>query len=156
MYTTALGPHFGLFLPALMGNASGEQLFWWLPKTLRLEIIGSYCQTELGHGSNVRGLQTTATFDATTQEFILETPTLQSMKWWPSNLGKTATHCTIYAQLIIDDVEYGVHVFFLQVRDEHHTPLPGIEVGETGECILCTVALCTNSAHDLTCPPHLL
>ena len=38
----------------------------------------------------------------------------------------------LYAQLIIDDVEYGVHVFFLQVRDEHHAPLPGIEVGETG------------------------
>ena len=132
MYTTALGPHFGLFLPALMGNASGEQLMWWLPKAITLQMVGSYAQTELGHGSNVRGLQTTATYDRETQHFVLDTPTLQSMKWWPSNLGKTATHCTIYAQLVIDDVEYGVHVFFLQVRDEHHLPLPGIEVGEVG------------------------
>lgn len=27
------------------------------------EYIGCYAQTELGHGSNVRGLETTATWD---------------------------------------------------------------------------------------------
>lgn len=42
----------------------------------------------IGHGSNVRGLQTTATFDKKTQEFVLNTPTLRSIKWWISNLGK--------------------------------------------------------------------
>ena len=89
-------------------------------------------QTELGHGSNVRGLQTTATYDKTTQEFILHSPTLRAIKWWPGGLGKTATHCAIYAQLIIDGREYGFHVFFLQLRDENHNPLPGIELGEIG------------------------
>lgn len=41
-----------------------------------------------GHGSNVRGLQTIAEYDKSTQEFILNTPTLQSIKWWPGTLGK--------------------------------------------------------------------
>jgi acyl-CoA oxidase len=86
----------------------------------------------LGHGSNVRGLQTTATYDKNTQEFVVHTPTLQSIKWWPGTLGKIATHAVVYAQLIIDGKEYGVHVFFMQIRDENHRPLPGIELGDLG------------------------
>ena len=62
-----------------------------------MQITGAYAQTELGHGSNVRGLQTTATYDARTEEWILDTPTLAAMKWWPSNLVM-ATHCVLYAQ----------------------------------------------------------
>lgn len=40
-------------------------------------------QTELGHGTFIRGLETTATYDPNTKEFILNTPTLTSYKWWP-------------------------------------------------------------------------
>lgn len=28
--------------------------------------------------------------------------------------------------------EYGVHIFFLQLRDEEHRMLPGIEAGDLG------------------------
>jgi acyl-CoA oxidase len=34
-----------------------------MPKVLNLDILGCYAQTEIGHGSNVAGLETTATFD---------------------------------------------------------------------------------------------
>jgi acyl-CoA oxidase len=34
---------------------------------MKFEITGSYAQTELGHGSNVRGLMTTAVYDKNTQ-----------------------------------------------------------------------------------------
>lgn len=132
MIPGSIGNHHGLFLPTIMGMASDDQRNIWLPRTLTLKMIGCYCQTELGHGSNVRGLRTTATYDKNTQEFILDTPTLQSMKWWPGALGKVATHAAVYAQLIIDGKEYGVHVFMLQIRDENHRPLPGIELGDLG------------------------
>ena len=46
-------------------------------------IFGTYIQTELGHGTFVRGLETTATYDKTTQEFIIDSPTLTSIKYWP-------------------------------------------------------------------------
>ncbi len=35
-------------------------------------IFGTYIQTELGHGTYLRGLETTATYDWRTQEFIID------------------------------------------------------------------------------------
>lgn len=46
-------------------------------------FIGTYIQTEIGHGTFVRGLETTATFDRHTQEFVIHSPTLTSIKFWP-------------------------------------------------------------------------
>lgn len=131
-FSGSLMNHYGLFLPTLEVHCSDEQKEWWATKARRFEIAGAYAQTELGHGSNVRGLQTIAEFDKNTQEFVLNTPTLQSMKWWPGTLGKVATHALVYAQLIIDGKEYGVHSFMVQIRDENHKPLAGIELGDLG------------------------
>mgnify|MGYP003767702083 FL=1 len=41
-----------------------QQRAKWEPLTRKGVILGSYAQTELGHGSDVVGLETTATFDA--------------------------------------------------------------------------------------------
>jgi acyl-CoA oxidase len=35
-------------------------------------ILGTYIQTELGHGTYLRGLETTATYDKHTQEFVID------------------------------------------------------------------------------------
>lgn len=130
--TGALSNSHSIFLQTIYGQGSQEQVDFWGPKSLSFEICGSYAQTELGHGSNVRGLQTTAEYDKNTEEFILNTPTLQSIKWWPGCLGKVATHVVLYAQLLIDGKEYGLNVFMLQIRDENHLPLPGIRLGDLG------------------------
>lgn len=34
-------------------------------------------------GTHLRGLETTATYDPATQEFVLNSPTVSSIKWWP-------------------------------------------------------------------------
>ena len=73
-----------------------------------MKILGTYAQTELGHGSNVAGLETTATFDKATDEFIINTPTISASKFWPGDLGLLTTHAVVYAQLIIDGKRYGV------------------------------------------------
>lgn len=39
-----------MFIPALMGLATEDQQAKWLPDALEMKIIGSYAQTELGHG----------------------------------------------------------------------------------------------------------
>jgi hypothetical protein len=36
----------------------------------------SYAQTELGHGSNLAGLETTATLDKSTDEWVIHSPHL--------------------------------------------------------------------------------
>ena len=36
-------------------------------------------------GSNVRGLETTATYDKETKEFVIHSPSLSACKWWPGN-----------------------------------------------------------------------
>jgi len=128
----ALNNSHGIFAGTIAGQGNAEQQKYWLPKIWNFEITGSYAQTELGHGSNVRGLLTTAEYDKNTDEFVLNTPTLRAMKWWPGCLGKVATHVVLYAQSIVDGKEYGVDVFVLQIRDENHLPLPGIRLGDLG------------------------
>jgi len=75
-----------MFQNALQNQASEEQKEKWLPQVYAGEIIGTYAQTELGHGTFLRGLETTAVFDRERDEFILHSPTLTSMKWWPGGM----------------------------------------------------------------------
>jgi len=125
--------HWGMFIPALKGQATEEQQHKWLPLAYKMAIIGCYAQTELGHGSNVQGLETTATFDPATDEFVLNSPTLTSTKWWPGGLGKASTHALVYARLITENKDHGVHAFVVQIRSlEDHTPLPLVTVGDIG------------------------
>ncbi|WJX55067.1 acyl-coenzyme A oxidase [Trifolium repens] len=126
--------HWGMFVPAIKGQGTDEQQEKWLPLANNMQIIGCYAQTELGHGSNVQGLETTATFDPKTDEFIIHSPTLTSSKWWPGGLGKISTHAIVYARLIITDgQDHGVHGFIVQLRSlDDHLPLPGITVGDIG------------------------
>ncbi|XP_027180393.1 peroxisomal acyl-coenzyme A oxidase 1 [Coffea eugenioides] len=125
--------HWGMFVPAIKGQGTDEQQRKWLPLAYKMQIIGCYAQTELGHGSNVQGLETTATFDPQTDEFVIHSPTLTSSKWWPGGLGKVSTHGLVYARLITDGQEHGIHGFIVQLRClEDHKPLPGITIGDIG------------------------
>jgi hypothetical protein len=73
--------HRSMFTPTLAAQASDEQQAHWMPLAREYKIIGTYAQTELGHGSFVRGMETTATFDVDADAFVLNTPTLTSTKW---------------------------------------------------------------------------
>ncbi|KAJ4831601.1 Peroxisomal acyl-coenzyme A oxidase 1 [Turnera subulata] len=125
--------HWGMFIPAIKGQGTDEQQQKWLPLAYKMQIIGCYAQTELGHGSNVQGLETTATFDPQTDEFVIHSPTLTSSKWWPGGLGKVSTHAVVYARLIVNGKDHGVNGFIVQLRSlDDHMPLPGITVGDIG------------------------
>jgi len=130
--SSAAGNHFGIFVGALQMMANDEQLKKWFRRAINMEITGAYAQTELGHGSNVRALETTATYDEKTKEFVIDSPTLSSLKWWPGCFGLMATHAIVYARLILKGKDHGIQAFMVQLRDENHDPMPGIDVGDIG------------------------
>nr|XP_056712824.1 peroxisomal acyl-coenzyme A oxidase 1 isoform X2 [Euleptes europaea] len=125
--------HLGMFLPTLLTQATQEQQDRFFMPAWNLEIIGTYSQTEMGHGTHLRGLETTATYDPATQEFILNSPTVTSIKWWPGGLGKTSNHAIVLAQLHTQGQNHGLHAFIVPIRQlGTHEPLPGITVGDIG------------------------
>uniref|UniRef100_A0A8R1I2G8 Acyl-coenzyme A oxidase n=1 Tax=Caenorhabditis japonica TaxID=281687 RepID=A0A8R1I2G8_CAEJA len=125
--------HGDMFIPALTAQASDEQQEKWLSRALRREIIGTYAQTELGHGTNLRKLETIATYDVDTQEFVLHTPQITALKWWPGNLGKSSNYAVVVALMIIKGKNYGPQTFMVPLRDEKtHQPLKGITIGDIG------------------------
>lgn len=78
-------------------------------------------------------METEAIFDKQTDEFIINSPTASSAKFWPGDLGRTSTHSVIYAQLILDGKKLGVQAFMVSIRDrDTHRPLEGVEVGDIG------------------------
>lgn len=84
----------------------------------------------MGHGSNVAGLETTATYDPASEEFIIHTPTLTATKWWIGGAAQTCTHSAVYAQLIINGKRCGVKTFVVQLRDtKTFNLMPGIVIG---------------------------
>ena len=126
-------PQFRIFISNLERQMSDAQKAIWIPKAERFEILGSYCQTELGHGSNVKGIETTATFDRSRDGFVIDSPTVSSAKYWIGATGVWATHGIVVARLIIDGKEYGNHLFLTQLRSlETQEAMPGVEVYELG------------------------
>ncbi|CDW85064.1 acyl-coenzyme a oxidase [Stylonychia lemnae] len=95
--------------------------------------VGCFGLTELGHGSNVKGIETTATYDNQTREYVINTPHTSSMKFWIGNGSKTATISVIFAQLYINDRCYGPHAFITPLRDpQSFEPLSTVTIGDCG------------------------
>lgn len=125
--------HITMFTTCVEALADDEQRRWWVGACKDFRILGTYAQTELGHGSNVAGLETTADLDFATDEWVLNTPTLESTKWWPGGLAKSATHCVLMARTRIRGQDVGVHGFMLPVRDGNtHESLKGVQLLDIG------------------------
>ncbi|KAF9976668.1 Acyl-coenzyme A oxidase (Acyl-CoA oxidase) [Actinomortierella ambigua] len=122
-----------MFLPVLRSQASDEQLRQWLPLAEDFRYLGCYAQTELGHGSNLSNLETTATLDIERDQWIINSPTPSSAKFWIGALGKVANHAIVQAKLIIRGKDYGAHPFLVPIRSlSDHTTLPGVTVRDQG------------------------
>ncbi|XP_064805333.1 peroxisomal acyl-coenzyme A oxidase 1 isoform X2 [Oncorhynchus masou masou] len=129
----ALGLHFVMFLPTLYTQCNKQQLKKWVPLAESFKALGTYAQTEMGHGTHLRGLETTATYDPATQEFVMNSPTITSIKWWPGGLGKTSNHAIVLAQLHTQGKCHGLQAFIVPLRSMNtHIPLPGVVVGDIG------------------------
>lgn len=122
-----------MFVPTIRNLGTDRQIEKWVQQAQNFNIIGCYAQTELGHGSDVQSLETVAVYDPKTEEFVLNSPTITSTKWWIGDLGVFATHCATHANLIIDNKSYGIQTFIVPLRDPiTFKTLPGISAGDIG------------------------
>jgi len=120
------GVQWGLFGSAVMHLGTEPHHKKWLPGIMSMEIPGAFAMTETGHGSDVSAVGTTATYDASTQEFVIHTPFRAA---WKDYLGNAALHgkaAVVFAQLITNNVNHGVHAFYVPIRDDEGNFLEGV------------------------------
>lgn len=125
----------GLFINCIKGNGTDAQYkYWCIEKEAKYmkQLWGCFGMTELGHGSNAAGVETTATFDELTDEFIINTPHIGATKWWIGGAAHSATHSSIYARLIVKGKDWGVKTFVVPLRDSNHQLMPGVAIGDIG------------------------
>ncbi|XP_028348170.1 peroxisomal acyl-coenzyme A oxidase 3 isoform X4 [Physeter macrocephalus] len=138
MYDWSLATKFFLhtltFGSAIYSSGS-ERHFKYLPKIFNMEIFGCFALTEVSHGSNTKAMRTTAHYDPTTEELIIHSPDFEAAKFWVGNMGKTATHAVVFAQLYTPGGRcHGLHPFVVQIRDPKTLlPMPGVMVGDIGK-----------------------
>ena len=121
------GVQWGLFGAAVMHLGTQKHHDKYLPGIMSLEVPGAFAMTETGHGSDVASIATTATYDPETQEFVINTPFRGAWKDYLGNAAKDGLACTLFAQLITNGVNHGVHCFYVPIRDAATGEfLPGI------------------------------
>lgn len=74
-----------------------------MPSVTRCSALHAlaFPQTELGHGSNVMGIETTAVYDPASKSFVLHTPTDEASKYWIGGSGQHGKVCSVFAQLTV-------------------------------------------------------
>lgn len=126
------GVQWGLFGSAVLQLGTAEHHEKWLPGIMNLDIPGAFAMTEIGHGSDVASLGTTATYDPETDEFVIHTPFRGATKEYLGNAALHGIAATVFAQLITNGVSHGVHCFYVPLRDENGVDLPGITREDDG------------------------
>lgn len=103
-------------------------------KIIDLEALGCFGMTELGHGSDVQNITTTATYDPETKQFDVHSPSPAAKKAYIGNAARHGQYCAVFAQLHTPSSKesHGVHCLVVPIRDENGDPLPGVTIGDHG------------------------
>ena len=126
------GVQFGLFGGSIAQLGTAKHHRRYLARAGTLALPGCYAMTETGHGSNVKGLRTTATFDPATAEFVIDTPDDDAAKDYIGNAALHGRLATVFARLRIGDDDHGVHAFLVPIRRGDGGTCPGVRIEDCG------------------------
>ena len=125
------GVQWGLFGGAIENLGTERHHQAYVQKLIDLDLLGCFAMTETGHGSDVQALETTATYDPDSQEFVIDSPTPTSRKDYIGGAAQTARVAAVFAQLITaDGTGHGVHCFVVPIRDDAGNDLPGVTTSD--------------------------
>ncbi len=126
------GVQFGLFGGALLHLGTRRHHDAHLRPMLDAELLGCFAMTETGHGSNVQGIETTATYDPEAAEFVVHTPHESARKDYIGNAARDGRMAVVFAQLLVGGEAHGVHALLVPLRADDGAPLPGVRIEDCG------------------------
>ncbi|OMC39190.1 acyl-CoA dehydrogenase [Mycobacterium sp. IS-1264] len=128
------GVQWGLFGSAVENLGTERHHDAYVKQIISLELRGCFAMTETGHGSDVQALETTATYDPETEEFVIDSPSPTARKDYIGGAAQTATMAAVFAQLITNEdgkpVNHGVHCVMVPIRDAEGNDLPGVTTSD--------------------------
>ncbi|WP_029117994.1 acyl-CoA dehydrogenase [Mycobacterium sp. URHB0044] len=128
------GVQWGLFGGAVENLGTERHHKAYVRRIIDLDLLGCFAMTETGHGSDVQALETTATYDPATQEFVVNSPTPTARKDYIGGAAQTARVAAVFAQLVTQEdgkpVSHGVHCLLVPIRDEDGNDLPGVTTSD--------------------------
>lgn len=124
------GVQWGLFGGAIANLGTARHHEAYVRRLMDLDLLGCFAMTETGHGSNVQALETTATYDPDTAEFVINSPTPSSRKDYIGGAAETARVAAVFAQLITAGQSHGVHCFVVPIRDDDGNDMPGVTTSD--------------------------
>lgn len=125
------GVQFGLFGGSIQKLGTTKHHDQYLTEAGKATLLGCFAMTETGHGSNVRGIKTTATYHKESDSIIIHTPGKNDNKEYIGN-ALHSTMASVFAQLIVNGKNEGVHAILVPLRNEQHEVLDGITVEDNG------------------------
>ncbi|HJS48626.1 MAG TPA: acyl-CoA dehydrogenase, partial [Gemmatimonadales bacterium] len=126
------GVQFGLWGGSVLRLGTTRHHAALLPGIASLEIPGCFAMTELGHGSNVRAVETVARWDPVRDGFVVHTPGPSARKEWIGNAAQHGRMATVFAQLEVRGEGHGVHALVVPLRDAEGRLLPGVHAADSG------------------------
>lgn len=125
------GVQFGLFGGSIQKLGTKKHHDEYLTDAGTTKLLGCFAMTETGHGSNVRGIKTTATYEKSSDSIIIHTPGKNDNKEYIGNAIHSKI-ATVFAQLIVNGKNEGVHAILVPLRNENHEELEGVSVKDNG------------------------
>ncbi|MGH3737487.1 MAG: acyl-CoA dehydrogenase [Micromonosporaceae bacterium] len=126
------GVQWGLFGGAIAALGTERHHEAYLPQVMDFSLPGCFAMTETGHGSDVQRLRTTAVYDPSAQQFVIETPHEAARKDYIGNAARDGRLAVVFAQLITGGDNHGVHAFLVPIRDAAGRARPGVTIGDCG------------------------